>query len=37
LIKESALVVFGHDPDFAVASLEEQGGKIIAEPVDLNN
>jgi glyoxylase-like metal-dependent hydrolase (beta-lactamase superfamily II) len=37
LLKESALVVFGHDPDFAVASLQEQGGKIIAEPVDLNS
>lgn len=38
LIKESALVVFGHDPDFAAASLlQEQDGKIIAEPVDLNN
>jgi glyoxylase-like metal-dependent hydrolase (beta-lactamase superfamily II) len=37
LIKESALVVFGHDPDFAAASLQEQGGKIIAEPVDLNS
>jgi glyoxylase-like metal-dependent hydrolase (beta-lactamase superfamily II) len=36
LIKDSALVVFGHDPDFAVASLQEQGGKVIAEPVDLN-
>jgi glyoxylase-like metal-dependent hydrolase (beta-lactamase superfamily II) len=37
LIKESALVVFGHDPDLAVASLQEQGTKIVAEPVDLNN
>jgi len=37
LIKDSALVVFGHDPDFAVASLQERSGKIIAEPVDLNS
>ena len=37
LIRESSLVVFGHDPDFAVASLQEQAGKVVAEPVDLNS
>jgi glyoxylase-like metal-dependent hydrolase (beta-lactamase superfamily II) len=37
LIKESSLVVFGHDPDFATASLQQQGGKVVAEPVDLNS
>jgi glyoxylase-like metal-dependent hydrolase (beta-lactamase superfamily II) len=37
LIKESSLVVFGHDPDFAVASLQQQGGKVVAEPVNLNS
>jgi glyoxylase-like metal-dependent hydrolase (beta-lactamase superfamily II) len=37
LIKETSLVVFGHDADVAVASLQEQGGKVLAEPVDLNS
>jgi glyoxylase-like metal-dependent hydrolase (beta-lactamase superfamily II) len=37
LIKETSLVVFGHDADFAVASLQEQGGKVLAKPVDLNS
>jgi len=37
LIKESSLVVFGHDPDFAAASLQQQGGKVVAEPVNLNS
>jgi glyoxylase-like metal-dependent hydrolase (beta-lactamase superfamily II) len=37
LIGESSLVVFGHDADFAVASLQERGGKVLAEPIDLNN
>jgi glyoxylase-like metal-dependent hydrolase (beta-lactamase superfamily II) len=37
LIKDTSLVVFGHDPDVAVASLQEHGGKVLAEPVDLNS
>jgi len=34
--KENWMVVFGHDPDIAVARLHERGGKIECEPVDLN-
>ena len=30
------IVVFGHDPDVAAATLHERGGKIEIEPVDLN-
>lgn len=29
-------VVFGHDPDYPAATLQERGGKIEFEPVDLN-
>jgi glyoxylase-like metal-dependent hydrolase (beta-lactamase superfamily II) len=37
LVRESTLVVFGHDADVGVASLQDQGGKIAAVPVDLNS
>jgi glyoxylase-like metal-dependent hydrolase (beta-lactamase superfamily II) len=30
------IVVFGHDPDFAAATLHDRDGKIEVEPVDLN-
>jgi glyoxylase-like metal-dependent hydrolase (beta-lactamase superfamily II) len=30
------VVVFGHDPDIAAATLQERDGKIEIEPVDLN-
>jgi glyoxylase-like metal-dependent hydrolase (beta-lactamase superfamily II) len=30
------IVVFGHDPDVAAATLHEQDGKVTFEPVDLN-
>ena len=30
------IVVFGHDPDFAAATLHDRGGKIEIERVDLN-
>jgi glyoxylase-like metal-dependent hydrolase (beta-lactamase superfamily II) len=30
------IVVFGHDPDFAAATLHNRDGKIEVEPVDLN-
>ena len=30
------IVVFGHDPDLAAATLHERDGKIEIEPVDLN-
>lgn len=33
---EEFITVFGHDPDFATATLHELDGKIQAEPVDLN-
>lgn len=36
LLSEGFITVFGHDPDFAVATLHEVGGKIHVEPVDLN-
>ncbi len=36
MAKENWMVVFGHDPDVAVAQLHERDGKIEFEPVDLN-
>jgi glyoxylase-like metal-dependent hydrolase (beta-lactamase superfamily II) len=33
---EEFITVFGHDPDFAAATLHKLDGKIQAEPVDLN-
>jgi glyoxylase-like metal-dependent hydrolase (beta-lactamase superfamily II) len=36
IVKEGWIVVFGHDPDVAAATLHEHDGKIEAEPVDLN-
>jgi glyoxylase-like metal-dependent hydrolase (beta-lactamase superfamily II) len=36
IVKENWMVVFGHDPDVAAATLHEHGGKIEFEPVDLN-
>ena len=36
MAKENWIVVFGHDPDVAAASLHERDGKIEFEPVDLN-
>ncbi|HTA57953.1 MAG TPA: hypothetical protein VK805_07360, partial [Candidatus Baltobacteraceae bacterium] len=36
MAKENWIVVFGHDPDVAVASLHERDGKVEFEPVDLN-
>lgn len=35
-VKDGWIVVFGHDPDFPAATLHEQDGKVVAEPVDLN-
>ncbi|MGB8494820.1 MAG: hypothetical protein WCE53_10515 [Candidatus Acidiferrum sp.] len=34
LAGEGWITVFGHDPDFAAATLHQQNGEI--EPVDLN-
>jgi len=36
MAKENWIVVFGHDPDVAGATLYERDGKIEFEPVDLN-
>ncbi len=36
IVKGGWIVVFGHDPDVAAATLHECGGKIEIEPVDLN-
>jgi len=36
IVKEGWIVVFGHDPDIAAATLHERDGKIEIEPVDLN-
>jgi hypothetical protein len=36
IVKENWMVVFGHDPDVAAATLHERDGKIEFEPVDLN-
>jgi glyoxylase-like metal-dependent hydrolase (beta-lactamase superfamily II) len=35
IVKENWIVVFGHDPDVAAATLHERDGKIEIEPVDL--
>ena len=36
LLTRGWVTVFGHDPDFAAATLHERDGKIELEPVDLN-
>jgi glyoxylase-like metal-dependent hydrolase (beta-lactamase superfamily II) len=36
MAKENWMVVFGHDPDVAAATLHERDGKIEFEPVDLS-
>ncbi len=36
LLTEGWVTVFGHDPDFAAATLHQRDGKIEIEPVDLN-
>jgi glyoxylase-like metal-dependent hydrolase (beta-lactamase superfamily II) len=36
LLTQGWVTVFGHDPDFAGATLHERDGKIELEPVDLN-
>ena len=36
MVSKQWIVVFGHDPDVAAATLHEQNGKLEAEPVDLN-
>jgi len=36
MVRENWIVVFGHDPDIAAATLHERDGKIEVEPVDLN-
>jgi len=36
LVEGGWIVVFGHDPDVAAATLHERGGKIEIESVDLN-
>lgn len=36
LVREGWIVVFGHDPDIAAATLHERDGKIEVEAVDLN-
>jgi len=37
IIEGGWIVVFGHDPDVAAATLHQRGGKIEIEPVDLNH
>lgn len=36
LVNEGWITVFGHDPDFATATLHQHGENIEIEPVDLN-
>jgi len=36
LVNEGWITVFGHDPDFAAATLHQHNDKIVIEPVDLN-
>jgi hypothetical protein len=36
MLAEDWVVVFGHDPDVAAATLHERAGRIEAVPVDLN-
>ena len=36
LVAEGTVVIFGHDPDFAAATLHARDDKIEIEPVDLN-
>jgi glyoxylase-like metal-dependent hydrolase (beta-lactamase superfamily II) len=36
ILRENWIVVFGHDPEIAAATLHERDGKIEVEPVDLN-
>jgi glyoxylase-like metal-dependent hydrolase (beta-lactamase superfamily II) len=36
IVKERWIVVFGHDPEIAAATLHERDGKVEIEPVDLN-
>jgi glyoxylase-like metal-dependent hydrolase (beta-lactamase superfamily II) len=36
IIEENWIVIFGHDPDIAAATLHERGGKIEIETMDLN-
>ena len=36
IVQQNWIVVFGHDPDVAAATLHERDGKITVEPVDLN-
>jgi glyoxylase-like metal-dependent hydrolase (beta-lactamase superfamily II) len=36
MLRENWIVVFGHDPEIASATLHDHGGKIEVEPVDLN-
>ena len=35
-VKNGWIVAFGHDPEFAAATLHEAGGKVEFEPVELN-
>jgi glyoxylase-like metal-dependent hydrolase (beta-lactamase superfamily II) len=37
IVKEEWIVVFGHDPEVAAATLHENDGKIEVNPVDLNS
>jgi glyoxylase-like metal-dependent hydrolase (beta-lactamase superfamily II) len=36
IVEEGWIVVFGHDPDIAAATLQGRDGKIDCDPVDLN-
>lgn len=36
IVRDGWIVAFGHDPDFAAATLHERNGKIEFEPVDLS-
>jgi glyoxylase-like metal-dependent hydrolase (beta-lactamase superfamily II) len=36
ILNERSIVVFGHDPDLAAATLQERDGRTEIEPVDLN-
>jgi len=36
MVNGNWIVVFGHDPEIAAATLHDRGGKIEIEPVDLN-
>jgi glyoxylase-like metal-dependent hydrolase (beta-lactamase superfamily II) len=35
-VHDGWIVVFGHDPDFPAGTLQQQDGKVVFEPIDVN-